>query len=144
MELDYEGDLTPKEVWTLLKEDEHSQLVDCRTSAEWSLVGVPELESINKSLIFIEWQTFPMMEKNPRFFQEISEKVSDKATKIIFLCRSGARSRSAAEFLTAQVLKNVIIVWRDLKVTIISLVKEEQSMDGSFQVYLETRIEYDK
>ena len=102
MELDYEGNLTPKEVWTLLKEDELSQLVDCRTSAEWSLVGVPELESINKSPIFIEWQTFPMMEKNPRFFQEISEKVSDKSTKIIFLCRSGARSRSAAEFLTAQ------------------------------------------
>ena len=68
MELDYEGNLTPKEVWTLLKEDERSQLVDCRTSAEWSLVGVPELASIKKSPIFIEWQTFPMMEKNPRFF----------------------------------------------------------------------------
>ena len=64
MELDYEGDLTPKEVWTVLKEDQRSQLVDCRTSAEWSLVGVPELESIIKSPIFIEWQTFPMMEKN--------------------------------------------------------------------------------
>jgi hypothetical protein len=36
-------------------------------------------------------------------------------------------------------LKNVIIVWRDLKVTIISLVKEEQLMDGNFQVYLGNR-----
>ena len=48
MDLDYAGDLTPEQAWTLLKEDKNSQLVDCRTSAEWSLVGVPELESIEK------------------------------------------------------------------------------------------------
>lgn len=102
MDLDYAGDLTPEQAWTLLKEDKNSQLVDCRSSAEWSLVGVPELESIEKLPLFIEWQTFPMMEKNQRFLQEISENITDKSTKIIFLCRSGARSRSAAEFLTAQ------------------------------------------
>ena len=36
MDLDYAGDLTPEQVWTLLKEDKNSQHVDCRTSAEWS------------------------------------------------------------------------------------------------------------
>ena len=41
------------------------------------------------------------MEKNPRFLQEISETDLKKNSKIIFLCRSGARSRSAAEFLTS-------------------------------------------
>ena len=46
-----------------------------------------------------------MMEKNPKFFKEISENINDKSTKIILLCRSGARSRSAAEFLTAQGFK---------------------------------------
>ena len=89
MELDYAGDLTPQQAWSLLKEDENCQLVDCRTTAEWSLVGVPELESIKKLPFFVEWQTFPMMEKNPRFFQEISEKITEKSTKIILLCRSG-------------------------------------------------------
>ena len=67
MDLDYAGDLTPEQAWTLLKDDKNSQLVDCRSSAEWSLVGVPELESIEKIPLFIEWQTFPMMEKNQRF-----------------------------------------------------------------------------
>ena len=43
-------------------------------------------------------------------FQDVSEKVSSKDTKIIFLCRSGARSRSAAEFMTSQGLIIVIIV----------------------------------
>ena len=47
-----------------------------------------------------------MMEKNPKFFKEISENINDKSTKIILLCRSGARSRSAAEFLTAQGFKS--------------------------------------
>ena len=37
-----------------------------------------------------------------RFLQEISETDLKKNSKIIFLCRSGARSRSAAEFLTSQ------------------------------------------
>ena len=106
MELDYAGDLTPKQAWSLLKENKNCQLVDCRTSAEWSLVGVPELESIQKLPIFVEWQTFPMMEKNPRFLNDISETEINKDSKIIFLCRSGARSRSAAEFLTSQGYNN--------------------------------------
>ena len=106
MELDYAGDLTPNEVWQMLKDDENCHLIDCRSSAEWSLVGVPELESINKSTLIIEWQTFPMMEKNQRFFQDVSENVPSKDTKIIFLCRSGARSRSAAEFMTSQGFNN--------------------------------------
>ena len=42
MELDYAGDLTSNRLGVCL-EDENSQLVDCRTTAEWSLVGVPEL-----------------------------------------------------------------------------------------------------
>ena len=48
MELDYAGDLTPKQAWTLLKEDKNCQLIDCRSAAEWSLVGVPELDSLAK------------------------------------------------------------------------------------------------
>ena len=102
MDLDYAGDLSPNEAWNIIKENNDCFLVDCRTSAEWSLVGVPDLDSLGKKVLFVEWQTFPTMEKNPRFLQEISETNLEKKSKIIFLCRSGARSRSAAEFLTSQ------------------------------------------
>ena len=102
MDLDYAGDLSPNEVWDIIKLNGDCFLVDCRTSAEWSLVGVPDLDSLGKKVLFVEWQTFPTMEKNPRFLQEISETNVTKNSKIIFLCRSGARSRSAAEFLTSQ------------------------------------------
>ena len=99
-DLDYAGDVSPKEACELLKNDSNCQLVDCRTSAEWNFVGVPDLGQIDKKALFIEWQTLPHMEKNGGFFQEISDSGVSKETKIILLCRSGARSRSAAEFLT--------------------------------------------
>jgi len=105
-ELDYAGDISPKEAWNLLKEHENCHLVDCRTSAEWGFVGVPDLEKLNKSVYFVEWQIFPMMEKNSKFLEEILESGLSKEARIIFICRSGARSRSAAEFLTNHGYKN--------------------------------------
>ena len=38
MELDYAGDLTPNEVWQMLKDDENCHLIDCRSSAEWLII----------------------------------------------------------------------------------------------------------
>ena len=106
MDLDYAGDVSPLETWNNIKSSDEYHLVDCRTNAEWSLVGVPDLDSLGKKVLFIEWQTFPTMEKNPRFLQEISDTDLKKNSKIIFLCRSGARSRSAVEFLTSQGYEN--------------------------------------
>ena len=83
MNLDYAGDLSPPETWDKIKENADCFLVDCRTSAEWSLIGVPDLDSLGKKVIFIEWQIFPTMEKNQRFLQEISETNLKKNSKII-------------------------------------------------------------
>ena len=101
MEFNYAGDLSPQNTWDEVKNDDNCFLVDCRSSAEWSLTGVPNLDSIGKKVVFVEWQIYPTMEKNSKFLQEISESGINKDSKIIFLCRSGARSRSAAEFLTS-------------------------------------------
>ena len=97
--LDYSGDLNPQKAWDLLK-SEDTYLIDCRTSAEWNFVGVPDLSSLNKDAYFIEWQTYPLMEKNNSFLREVANLGITKESKVIFICRSGARSRSAAEFLT--------------------------------------------
>ena len=105
-DLDYAGDINPEEAWNLLKKKEDSYLIDCRTSAEWNFVGVPDLSSLNKDTYFIEWQTFPLMDKNNDFLKEISDHGLSKDSNLIFICRSGARSRSAAEFLTNHGYKN--------------------------------------
>ena len=71
-ELDYAGDLDPQKAWNLLEQNKDCYLVDCRTNAEWNYVGVPDLNSIGKNVLFIEWQTYPLMEKNNNFLQEIN------------------------------------------------------------------------
>ena len=101
-DLDYAGDLSPNRAWELLKSENSSCLLDCRTVAEWQFVGIPDLSEINKKALLIEWQTFPTMQKNENFLQEITNSGIEKNDPIIILCRSGARSRSAAEFLTTQ------------------------------------------
>jgi rhodanese-related sulfurtransferase len=54
----------------------------------------------------IEWQTFPTMAVNSAFVAEAEAAVTamgaDKTTPILFLCRSGARSRATAVALAAQ------------------------------------------
>ena len=98
---DYAGDLKPTECWQLLAKEKNSFLIDCRTNAEWQFVGIPDLESLNKKTVLIEWQTYPSMSLNNNFAQEIKDFGIKKEDKLILICRSGGRSRSAAEFLSS-------------------------------------------
>jgi hypothetical protein len=45
--------------WQSLATRPRSQLIDVRTRAEWTYVGIPDLGSIGKRAILVEWQTFP-------------------------------------------------------------------------------------
>ena len=55
--MSYAGDITPQESWKLLAENPESVLVDVRTAAEWNWVGVPDLSSLGRQVVFIEWNT---------------------------------------------------------------------------------------
>lgn len=103
--MSYAGDCTPEECWKTLSERDDAQLIDVRTSAEWTFVGIPVLESASKKTILIEWQKFPTMEVNEGFvdaaLEQLSETGAGKDSPVFMLCRSGARSISAAEALTA-------------------------------------------
>ncbi|HEY2068609.1 MAG TPA: rhodanese-like domain-containing protein [Rhizomicrobium sp.] len=100
----YAGDLTVEEAWSLLGQDPSAQLVDVRTSAEWNYVGVADLAAAGRTPHFIEWQTFPSGSVDPGFAEKTVEALKEagaaKDTPVLFLCRSGARSRSAAIALT--------------------------------------------
>ncbi|MFN3230826.1 MAG: rhodanese-like domain-containing protein [Alphaproteobacteria bacterium] len=98
----YAGDLSPKEAWTLLESDASATLIDVRTRAEWTYVGVPDLSPVNKQTVFIEWQIFPDGSRNPAFDQQVDSLELDKDTPLLFLCRSGARSAAAASLMTQQ------------------------------------------
>lgn len=87
--VNYSGDVTPLEAHTLLQEAPGTVLVDVRTRAEWDWVGrVP-------NAIEIEWVEYPEMTRNTHFLTTLLKQVPREA-QILFLCRSGVRSRGAA------------------------------------------------
>jgi len=94
--LRYAGDISPKAAWEMLSKEPSAVLIDVRTPAEWSYVGIPDLSPLSKQLMLVSWQLFPSMEINSQFAEHVASAVSDPKTPLLFLCRSGARSRSAA------------------------------------------------
>jgi rhodanese-related sulfurtransferase len=89
LNLPYAGALLPQEAYALIQESPGAKLVDVRTKAEWDYVGrIP-------GSVQVEWQTYPGSQPNPNFFNDLQTKV-DKEALVMFLCRSGARSHSAA------------------------------------------------
>lgn len=102
----YAGDISPKEALALLQSDPKAQLVDVRSAAEWTFVGVPDLGSLQRKPILVEWQVFPGMGRNGEFDQMVAEHLkaagATVSTPIMFLCRSGARSKAAAIAMTAK------------------------------------------
>lgn len=97
----YAGDITPEEAWRMLTEDPEAVLVDVRTDAEWNFVGLPDLSALNKKPALISWQRFPDMAQNKDFSAELSAAGVPSSAPVLFLCRSGVRSASAAQHCTA-------------------------------------------
>ncbi len=97
----YAGDLSPKQAWDILAEDPDAVLVDVRTRAEWSYVGVPELSELGKDVILIEWVSFPDGRRNPDFVAQLRDAGVTDDNQVLFLCRSGQRSVGAAQTATA-------------------------------------------
>ncbi|WP_420412556.1 rhodanese-like domain-containing protein [Roseibium sp.] len=103
-DLGYAGDVDAQAAFQALSEVPGAVLIDVRTHAEWTFVGVPDLRPLSKETLFAEWQSFPPSGPNSGFVQEVSDllakKELDPDTPIYFLCRSGARSQSAAQAMT--------------------------------------------
>ncbi|HJQ59544.1 MAG TPA: rhodanese-like domain-containing protein [Vineibacter sp.] len=98
----YAGDVSPRTAWQMLQDISESVLVDVRTTAEWAYVGAPDLRAIGKSAVALEWQVFPAMQIDSDFAAKLSARLTaDREAPLLMLCRSGARSASAAKAMTA-------------------------------------------
>jgi rhodanese-related sulfurtransferase len=97
----YAGDITPEQAWKLLSENREAVLVDVRTDAEWRFVGVPDLSTLGRDVVYIEWNSAAGA-RNENFVAELAEQVPTASgdRPVIFLCRSGNRSIGAAEAAT--------------------------------------------
>jgi len=94
-----------EETWARLHRDRDSVLIDVRTSAEWAYVGLPDLSSIGKGPVQVEWLTFPGDRLNPAFVDRLSTALAaigaNKDSELLFICRSGGRSLKAAQAMAA-------------------------------------------
>ncbi len=89
--------VAPTQVWTALRTDKQAQVVDVRTDAEWTYVGLPDLAEADKQPVLIPWQLFPSMQVNGGFVDQMRKAGLTPDHKIYFLCRSGVRSLAAAQ-----------------------------------------------
>jgi len=93
----YAGAVTPQEAFELLQADPKVKLVDVRTNAERDWVGrvaVPEAQHGA-----VQWSLYPGGAPNPDFAQQLQQAAA-KDDVVLFLCRSGVRSRHAARAAT--------------------------------------------
>ena len=101
MQVVHIDDVPVKEVWSRLEKDPGSVLIDVRTRAEWAFVGLPDLERIGKRVLTVEWQTSPEHRTDAAFPERLKQALdaagAGQDTALYFICRSGGRSRMAAE-----------------------------------------------
>lgn len=98
-------DVPVLETWKRLRGDPKAVLVDVRTRTEWAFVGVPDLSRLGRNVLLIEWQSFPdnrvATDFANRLEAELTARGVEKTDEIFFICRSGGRSRMAAEVMAA-------------------------------------------
>lgn len=96
-QLPYSGAVTPQEAYALLQSDPRIRLIDVRTNAERDWVGRVALSPEQHGAV--QWNLYPGGTPNPQFLEQL-QQVAGKDEVLLFLCRSGVRSRHAARTAT--------------------------------------------
>jgi rhodanese-related sulfurtransferase len=103
--LGYAGDILAVDAYALLKGDSTSILIDVRTQPEWTYVGTPDIQVLGKTPLFLEWQSYPSLVVDVNFPAHLEALLQsrgiERGASLVFLCRSGARSRHAATAMTS-------------------------------------------
>jgi len=96
--LPYAGAVTPQEAYALLQNDSKVVLIDVRTNAERDWVGRVNIHP--EQHLAVQWSLYPGGTPNPDFLAQLQASAADKDSIILFLCRSGVRSRHGAKLAT--------------------------------------------
>lgn len=98
-------DVPVEQTWARLTDDAKAVLIDVRTKAEWAFVGVPDLSPLGRRTVMAEWQTFPDSRVDAQFADRLTAALAASGATtddaLYFICRSGGRSRMAAEVMAA-------------------------------------------
>lgn len=93
----YRGAVTPTEACQLAMEDPRVMLVDVRTNAERDWIGRVMIPDSKHAAV--QWTLYPGAHPNTQFVEQL-RNAADSNAILLFLCRSGVRSRHAAKLAT--------------------------------------------
>jgi rhodanese-related sulfurtransferase len=99
----YAGAVTPQEAFALVQADPKVKVIDVRTNAERDWIGRPALPAAQHGAV--QWSLYPGGAPNPDFAAQL-QSAADPDDVVLFLCRSGVRSRHAARVATELGYKN--------------------------------------
>ena len=102
-------EISPLAAWKILQSEPRATVLDVRTSMEYEYVGHP-VGAIN-----VPWQKLPGGEVNGDFVADVCKTLSAKhgedadilSLPLLMICRSGKRSRAAADKLINHDFKKV-------------------------------------
>ncbi|MBB3223567.1 rhodanese-like domain-containing protein [Pseudoduganella umbonata] len=95
--LPYAGAVTPQEAHALIQDNPAVRLIDVRTNAERDWVGRVAIDDAQHGAV--QWSTYPGGVPNSDFVEQLAS-IAGKDDVLLFLCRSGVRSRHAAKLAT--------------------------------------------
>ena len=94
----YAGAVTPVEARALLQAIPQALVIDVRTNAERDWIG--RVDVADAQQVAIEWNLYPGGTPNPSFLEQL-QQIARPEQVLLFLCRSGVRSRHAATLASA-------------------------------------------
>ena len=94
--------LASNEIKEYLKSQPNCVLLDVRTNEEWDQIGKPDGEIIGLKTYFLSLQFGEERIFNENFVEEFKNLKITQNQEVLTICRSGARSQSAAELLVKE------------------------------------------
>ena len=94
----YAGAVTAVEAHALLQAIPQTLIIDVRTAAERDWIG--RVDVADAQQFAIEWNLYPGGTPNPAFLEQL-QQIARPEQVLLFLCRSGVRSRHAATLASA-------------------------------------------
>lgn len=108
------AEISSVDAFEQMKNQSSAQLIDVRTPMEWSSVGIADLANVGRRTLLVSWQKEPGAVPEPDFVSQVAAELAKVGAHhnapLYVICRSGARSRAAADALQAAGFQNVINV----------------------------------
>ena len=101
--------ISSEDCYKKLNEDHNSYLIDVRSPTEWNIDGIPDEDSFEGILFKLAIRNEEGTE-NPNFIEEFNSLEIPKDSNIYFICKSGGRSKLAANMVAIEGYKSLFNV----------------------------------